>query len=209
MPLVRIIQINSGTKVGIWHISEPEDFFREKVNVAREVHHPHKRLQHLAARYLLTILEHDFPVCEIQLSKSKKPFLPKNSYFFSLAHSGNYAVAIVSKKYRVGIDVEMIGEKVQKIAPKFLNPEEQAFLDKEKQIEQLIVCWSAKEAVYKWDGDGGVSFRENIHIQPFSYDLSGSFHTLFTKNGHSENLHVHYQIEKDHCVAWAIEEKQV
>lgn len=203
MPLVRIIQICPGTKVGIWCISESEDFFKKKVDVGRDVHHPHKRLQHLAARYLLTILEPHFPVCNIRLSGSDKPFLPKGPYFFSLAHSGDYAVAVTSKHSKVGIDVEMTGEKVRKVMYKFLNEEERSFLSPQYQSRHLTICWSAKEAIYKWNGKRGVDFKKNIHLQPFPCASEGSLRGVFIKEGHSTSLNLNWLMEKNYCVCWA------
>jgi hypothetical protein len=48
--------INQHTRLGIWQLQEPEQFFLQKVPLKKEVTHPHKRLQHLAGRYLLTHL---------------------------------------------------------------------------------------------------------------------------------------------------------
>ena len=68
MPLVYQHTINSATKVGLWHIEEGEDFFLERVPLKRDVSHPHKRLQHLAGRYLLPTLFEDFPLSEILIT---------------------------------------------------------------------------------------------------------------------------------------------
>ena len=53
MPLVYQQNINEATKMAVWHISEREDFFLKKVTLSNNITHPHKRLQHLAGRYLL------------------------------------------------------------------------------------------------------------------------------------------------------------
>ena len=60
MPLFYQHNINDNTKLAVWYITENEDFFLEKVPLQTEVAHPHKRLQHLAARYLLEILQPGF-----------------------------------------------------------------------------------------------------------------------------------------------------
>jgi len=48
MPLVYQQDINEDAKIGVWHITESEDFFLESVFPQKEINHPHKRLQHLA-----------------------------------------------------------------------------------------------------------------------------------------------------------------
>ena len=53
MPLIYEQLIDSGTKIGVWYITEEENFFSEHVPLKRNITHPHKKLQHLAGRYLL------------------------------------------------------------------------------------------------------------------------------------------------------------
>ena len=52
MPIFFQHQINDDTKLAVWEIKEDEDFFLQHVPLQREITHPHKRLQHLAGRYL-------------------------------------------------------------------------------------------------------------------------------------------------------------
>ncbi len=52
MPLFYQHNINEFTRLAIWHITEEEDFFLQKVPLKRDVSHAQKRLQHLAGRYL-------------------------------------------------------------------------------------------------------------------------------------------------------------
>ena len=68
MPLFYQHNINENTKLGIWKIEEPEAFFVQAVPLKREITHPHKRLQHLAGRYLLKTLFPGFPYEEIMIA---------------------------------------------------------------------------------------------------------------------------------------------
>ena len=61
MPIFFQHQISEATRLGIWKIEETEDFFKANVPQHRSVTHPHKRLQHLAGRFLLQYLFPDFP----------------------------------------------------------------------------------------------------------------------------------------------------
>ena len=107
MPLFYQQDINATTKLAIWHIEEDEAFFIAKVPLQSNITHPHKRLQHLAGRYLLRFLFPDFPNEEILIATTRKPFLPDEQYHFSISHCGDFAAAIVSKNERVGIDIEI------------------------------------------------------------------------------------------------------
>ena len=89
MPLFYQHTINEGTKLGIWLIEETESFFLEKVPEKKEVTHPHKRLQHLAGRFLLPVLFEDFPLEEIVIADTRRPFLENEKYHFSISHSSH------------------------------------------------------------------------------------------------------------------------
>ena len=161
--------INGGTKLAIWRIEEPEEFFLEKVPLNRDVSHPYKRLQHLAGRYLLPTLFEDFPLEEILIADTKKPFLEDEKYHFSISHCGNYAAAIASDHQRVGIDIELVTPRIKMIGPKFLNDEEKLFLKNYEylpglHLELTTILWSVKESLFKWYGEGKVDFKNHIQL---------------------------------------------
>jgi phosphopantetheinyl transferase len=145
-------QINDFAKLAIWHIVEEKNFFLEKVPLRREITHPHKQLQHLAGRYLLQHLYPDFPYHLIEIADTRKPFLPNEEYHFSISHCGDYAVVIVSKDHRVGIDIKMVNGQ-------------SSMVNNEMRI--LTLLWSCKEAVFKWMGSGGIDFKDDIHLKAF------------------------------------------
>lgn len=199
MPIFFQHQINEFTRLGVWKIEETEGFFKGNVPQHRDVTHPHKRLQHLAGRFLLQYLFPDFPYELIEIADTRKPFLPNEQYHFSISHCGDYAAAIVSSKERVGVDIEEPVEKILRIQDKFLSgKEKQEFgirsLARANEIQttdyQLqTLLWSAKEAVFKWYGDGGVDFRQ--HIQLFNRQSEGTIDCFFSKNG--AELVIHYR----------------
>jgi phosphopantetheinyl transferase len=208
MPLVYQHTINSATKVGLWRIEEPEEFFLEKVPLKRDVSHPHKRLQHLAGRYLLPSLFEDFPLEEILIADTRKPFLPDEKYHFSISHCGNYAAAIVSSKQRVGVDIEQPTEKILRIIQKFLTLEEKMFLDEQMSTAQLLqlatLLWSTKESMFKWFGDGGVDFREHMTIQNIEgNDEEGKLICSFQKFD-PLSLTVHYRFMNELVMSWVV-----
>ncbi len=175
MPLVYQQNINEATKLAVWHITEHEDFFLEKVMLSNNITHPHKRLQHLAGRYLLPELYEDFPLELIKIADTKKPFLADEAFHFSISHCGDYAAAIASKKNRVGVDIEVISEKVERIKDKFLTAEEQEMVSgitntqhTMSNAQMLTLAWGIKETIFKWYGSGGVDFREHMHIKNIS-----------------------------------------
>ncbi len=193
MPLFYQHNINEFSRLGIWKIEETEDFFLKKVFLQREISHPHKRLQHLAGRYLLQFLFSDFPYDLIMIADTRKPFLSNEAYHFSISHCGDFAAAIVSRESRVGVDIELVKPMIQKIKHKFLSDVEMQLLTDERVLSNntipvmdnaksenpssdfLTLCWSAKEALYKWYGSGGVDFKAHMQLsKPINFN-SGAF----------------------------------
>ena len=167
--------INDTTKIAVWHIAEPETFFTRKVNLQRNITHPHKRLQHLAGRYLLQFLYPDFPYDLLEIASTMKPYLPGEKYHFSVSHCGSYAAVIISPDHRVGLDIELISSKVEKIKHKFLTDIEMKQFEV-STLSELTLLWSAKESVFKWNGSGEVDFKKHIMLDSFHHNtIEGRF----------------------------------
>ncbi len=205
MPLVYQQNINASTRIAVWHITENEDFFLASVPVQREIKHWHKRLQHLAGRILLKELYPDFPVALIQIADTKKPFLKNEPYHFSISHCGDYAAVIVSKTFRVGVDVELVNLKIEQIQQKFTNEEEFNMLKIPGSMnitQRLTLHWSVKESVYKWGGSMAVDFKKHIAIKSISGDINeGIVHCIF-KN--KTELSVHYLFFNGNFLTWVL-----
>lgn len=172
MPVFFQQQINADTRLGVWKIEETESFFKGNVPVHRDVTHPKKRLQHLAGRFLLQYLFPDFPYQLIQIADTRKPFLPDEQYHFSISHCGDYAAAIVSRSARVGVDVEETEDRIIRIKDKFLSASEQSVFIPEPASpdnRRITLCWSAKESVFKWYGNGEVDFKKHIRLSEPDY----------------------------------------
>lgn len=180
MPIFFQHQVNPTTRLGIWKIEETEEFFKANVPLHRDVTHPHKRLQHLAGRFLLQYLYPDFPYELIQIADTRKPFLPGEQYHFSISHCGDYAAAIVSKDQRVGVDIEIPVQKIERIRDKFLSADD---IDQFGHLDrnELTLCWSVKEAIFKWYGQGGIDFRDHIHLKKMLNNMQ-RIEVLFNRN---------------------------
>jgi phosphopantetheinyl transferase len=200
-------QINESTRLGIWKIEETEEFFLSNVPLRSEVTHPLKRLQHLAGRFLLQFLCPGFPYDLIRIADTRKPYLRNEQYHFSISHCGDYAAAIVSSNERVGVDIEIISEKTEKIKHKFLTPNEELIFSLAARNPRFMgplpttLLWSAKESVYKWFGDGGVDFRKHIQLEGIDEnDKTIIGHFAKTK----QELIIHYR-NLDHLIlTWIV-----
>lgn len=207
MPLYYQQNINENTSLAIWKIEETENFFRAEVTLQQSITHLHKRLQHLSGRYLLRFLYPDFPNEEIEIADTRKPFLRNEMYHFSISHCGDYAAAIVSKLSRVGVDIELLTNRLHRIKHKFLHMEELRFVENEsaeKHLNYLTILWCAKEAMYKWYGLGEVDFSEMMRISPFQLQLEGTIKAVFNKLEFIQEVVLHYKLLNGLTLVWVV-----
>ena len=188
--------------MGVWHITETEDFFLQQVTLQRTITHWHKRLQHLAGRLLLKELYPNFPLELIQVADTKRPFLPTAPFHFSISHTGDYAAVMISKEYRVGVDVELIDKKIDAIIPKFLTPEECSLLPRGAITQTATLFWSVKESIYKWNSGAGVDFKKHINIRSVTGNADeGIVHCFFEDR---VELLVHFLHFNDNYLTWVL-----
>ncbi|HTD98628.1 MAG TPA: 4'-phosphopantetheinyl transferase superfamily protein [Mucilaginibacter sp.] len=191
-------RIDDDTEFAVWKIEEKaEDLYnqlqlndQEKAFV-EQLSHGKRNLHWLGTRVLLRKMLQTDEYIDCKVDEHGKPYLVELPYHISLSHSFDYAAVMISKTRPVGIDIEQIKEKVERIAHKFMRPEEMAFINDQHKIEQLYVCWCAKEAVYKCYGQKEVSFADNILLKPFNFDKEGKVNAHLIK----EDVNLDYQVD--------------
>ena len=186
MPVALQKKDNFGNELVVWKIKEKTDFFREQLDLSD--HYLEllskvpklRRNQWLASRYLLNLLKPHPSKKIISKDAFGKPFYEDSPLLCSVSHSENYVAAIVGAK-KVGIDIQIITQKIKRLAGKFIHDSEYQIAEKDLDlISYLHFVWGAKEAMYKAYGRKGLSFKENIRIDGFEP----------TKDGyHNERLH--------------------
>jgi phosphopantetheinyl transferase (holo-ACP synthase) len=218
MPLFYQHNINVTTRLAVWHITEDESFFRKKVAIHNEITHPHKRLQHLAGRYLLEILHPGFPFHLIEIAASKKPLLNNGKIHFSISHCGDYAAAIISEDKLAGIDVELVTPKIDLVKEKFLRESELELArttDYKHQTTNyelptlnykfLTLFWSTKEAIFKWYGKGALSFKNNMGIRKLFFENDKGVIDAYFRKDTTVDLKIEFRFFEDLCLAWVVE----
>jgi phosphopantetheinyl transferase len=205
--------LSRDAKLAVWKIEEPETFFRISSEQQRLPSHPYKRLQHLAGRYLLTLLFPEFNLLQIQIDEHGKPFLPDHSFQFSISHSGNYAAAIVSRFHPVGIDVELETPRIKNIVSRFLSEKDQMFLNQHAhlpalQLQLQTMFWSAKESMFKWYGRGMVDFKEQMQLNgPVVFHSDEQLDLVFHFSKEvNRNLKIHGRAFSPLVLTWLLEE---
>jgi len=105
---------------------------------------------------------------EILYTSTGKPYLSDNSYQISISHTKGFVALALHPEMRIGIDIEHISPRVQKIRSRFMNEKEESNLSKEYEEIHLLLHWSAKESMYKILDEQDLDFKTNLHVNPFN-----------------------------------------
>ena len=204
MPLFYQQNINATTKMAIWSITESLDFFESKVHTHLEITNSIKKTQHLAARYLLKQLAPSIDMDGLKYAANGKPYFENHPIHFSISHCNGFAACIINSMQPVGIDIELIQDRVAKVAHKFLHATEQekikSLLDKD-QLEQYTFFWAAKEAMYKMHEKLGIDFSQNLRIESLGKAPQGELTAAIVSEAHALEVQINYAITSE--FVWA------
>ncbi|MBL1410494.1 4'-phosphopantetheinyl transferase family protein [Sphingobacterium faecale] len=211
MALVYLRELDSATKFAIWKIEESAEELLSKLQLdadeqarLRNLSKGKRTLHWLATRVLLRYLLQTNEYIHCPSDINGKPYLPDYPYKISLTHSFDYAGVMLTTKGECGMDLEIVKDKVLRIKEKFLKPNELAFINPEQEILQLYACWCAKEAVYKLQGNKGVSFLHDMTIHPFNYKAQGVMILDLHKDGKSSSFQVYYEQFQNYMLGYAV-----
>lgn len=180
MPLYQqFSDCKGGCKIAIWQIVESEEELVAPLSNGRvlleEARQRFKaagrRIEWLAVRRLMHQLGIASPIAYLP---SGKPYLKDDERHISISHTRGYAAVAISETKPIGLDIEQRTDKVYRVQHKFLSPEEKSLLPSEKKnVEALLIIWTAKEAMFKLVDKEGIDFAEHFHLDPFTVAPAG------------------------------------
>lgn len=189
-------ELPDGSLMSIWKIEEDEttlraalSLFPEERNALDQMRSLKSRIGHLAARVALKQLLPSEPVLSLK-DQQGKPYLPHIPGYISLSHSGIFGVAMMHAVHPVGVDIELMSEKIWKVAPKFLKKEERLWAH---SVDALYACWCLKESAFKWYGKRGISLKDHMTVQPFSFGSSNYIQLSLNDGDQCFNLSFGYE----------------
>lgn len=199
--------LNEFSILGVWKIEEDIETLLNLVSLDADEKKKYKsfsstsrRLEFLSVRALLAELIGK--EARIVYNKNNKPFLKDGSRFISISHSHKLTAILLSTNEKVGIDLEYMSSNIGAFSFKFINKREKISKDHELRKFHLYLHWCAKEALYKICDKEGISFRNNITIQPFdvkdSGEIKGEVHT--TKI--NESFDMFYAKYDNYAIVW-------
>ena len=198
MPVVFNKNIDDQTILSVWKIEESEELLlaglqlkQHELDYLASLNNGKRMLHWLSTRLLLRTMLNTNEYIDCRMDEHGKPYLVNNPLQISLSHSYDYAAVMIGKA-NVGVDIEQIKTKIDRIQYKFLSSPELLLPYVKDNIQGLYACWCAKEAVYKWYGKKGLEFKRDIHIQYFDLQDEGEMTVLVDLPQGTQTLTVYY-----------------
>ena len=212
MPISLFENLDQDTAIGLWQITESTKDLEARLQLKNHelellssLSNGKRNLHWLATRVLLRKMLNTNEYIDCRADENGKPILINHHYHISLSHSYDYAAVMISKTKQVGIDIEIIKNKIERVQNKFLSQEELNAIDNEDRIEKLYVYWCAKEALYKLNGKKETSFKDHIYIKPFSYLPFGDLSATIKKSASADDYTVKYKKIDNYMLGYVCE----
>ena len=165
----------ANTTIAVWETTESLDDFKNNINYKdiQNFKSKKRQLEFLCTRLLLKEINKDLSV---NYNRFGAPEI-NNGQFISISHSDTLIAIIISDK-KAGIDIEKISNKALKVKSKFLSLNDKIQYNE----DETILCWCAKETIFKWHQKGNINFKDDIIIQSIKHSPTNNIHIKFKQN---------------------------
>ncbi len=211
MPLLHTRSLDPHTLLGVWLLDESPEALRPllpahmaPLDELAEAH-PRRQREWLASRALAYQLLQQFTSVPLHLQRDPtgKPVFAQTGFRLSITHSPRLAAVILSEKYDVGIDIELVSPKALRVADKFLTEREKTFTAEDEQ--QTCLYWSAKETLYKMYSQRQLIFKENLLLEPAQgFETNVLQGQVITEN-FSKLYHIHHELLLNHVLTYSVD----
>jgi phosphopantetheinyl transferase (holo-ACP synthase) len=106
--------------------------------------------------------------------KFGKPYLDGSDHFISMSHTLDFT-AVIASLIPVGIDIQYMVEKIQRISNKFVREDEFLFIPEVDRNLYYHAIWGAKESMYKAYGKKELDFKNHMAVSPFVFNPDGFY----------------------------------
>jgi len=210
MPLISSYNHGHLGQTYLWWIKEEQRYFMDELRASGidlsivDGWHPNRQREWLSGRNLVNTYIHH-PIISMAISPQGKPYFDDPEMHFSISHSKSMAAITISRQ-RVGLDIQMTNPKMDRLAHKFVNPDEMDLLPQRwSSAQKQHFIWCAKEAMFKAYGEGEVDFRKHLTITTsIDEHPSGDLRGKLEKSDVSIDFIIRYRKQRElHiCHAW-------
>ena len=207
MPLYRTYR-KGELVVGVWKVEETigqlrsmfKDFSLYESDL-QKFKAEKRQLEWLTVRVLLKELLGEEKV--IDYLPSGKPFLKDRSACVSFSHTCGYVAVAVHPTKEVGIDIEQYGNRVSRLASRFVREDEMQSVRAGNEIYALLLHWSAKETMFKLMNQSDVDFLDHLHILPFIPTELGEMEAVEYRTDLHQTFQISYYAHPNYVLTFA------
>ncbi len=125
----------------------------------------------------------------------------------SISHTKGYAVVALSGEEPIGIDIECYGAKVERVASKYLRPEELTLVTASHDpVMALHLLWTAKEAAFKLVNPPSGSLQSFLCQRLPERNESGSLVLTHMEAPEPCHITIHYENTPEYILCLALRE---
>lgn len=192
MPLIRKQRIDESTWLALWQMTESVEQMPEPAQVDLSAFTSLRRKKEKLTEYLLLKDLTDDDSLVVRHNEDGALFV--DGYYLSLSHTEGWAAMILSKNHRVGVDIEYVSERVNRVASRFIREDEQ-----QESLTERLINWCAKEAVYKFFTEQHLEFHE-MRLLPYLQEKEGNVVVENLKQ--QVQVTVSYEVTDDYVLAY-------
>lgn len=170
MPFHEHISTKFGATIVLWQLTENEQTIatllseKERSLIDSQNLSPKRFCERAASRLSLNRIKETLND-DITYTAEGKPHLLRKSGHISISHTKEWVAVAYHPFLPIGIDIERIGEKIEKVAPRVFNAPE-LNISSENRGKWLHICWSAKEALFKAIPETGDRLSGTLAYRP-------------------------------------------
>lgn len=199
MPIVYNKNIDDQTILAVWKIQETEEELiaglqlkQHELEFLSSLNNGKRLLHWLSTRLLLRTMLNTDDYIDCRMDDHGKPYLVDIDYEISLSHSYDYAAVMISRDKKVGVDIELMKDKIQLIKHKFLSVDELKQQNLDTSMDGLYVSWCVKEAIYKWNGRKGLELKKDMFVKAFELKEAGDVDAVVSLPDRDQPLQASY-----------------
>lgn len=145
-----------------------------------------KRIESLNGLYLLgeSLRMYGINSYELSYTDKGKPYIDNSNFYFNISHCNEFAVCAISDN-EIGIDIEMIKDKIKKLQPKITD-------DSKADSDNLTQLWTLKESFVKYLGIGIIMDLKKIKVKKIDeyFEIVYSNNIAYAKILKMENYYI-------------------
>ncbi|MEA2042921.1 MAG: 4'-phosphopantetheinyl transferase superfamily protein [Bacteroidota bacterium] len=159
----------------------------------KRIKNKNRRAEWLSTRYLLKEILGKYPGIEYEYTG--RPIL-KHKLNLSVTHSKGVVGIVLSEHDSPGADIEIVNERIQRIAEKFTKPELIIKNRPDNTNRHLYAIWCGKETLFKMYAKGNLNFKEHLFIDTRQLTEQGVMIARINTDDFTKNYKINYHFFK-------------